>query len=101
MAGLGASTEMWAPFLKHFPENRIIRFDAPGTGRSTTPPFPIPVAALSDLAAAALDTYDVACADVVGFSYGGAVAQQFAFEQDRKSTRLNSSHSQISYAVFC
>src|SRR2546430_9024966 len=24
-----------------------------------------------------------------------------AMEQDRKSTRLNSSHSQISYAVFC
>src|SRR2546430_11860179 len=24
-----------------------------------------------------------------------------AFGQDRKSTRLNSSHSQISYAVFC
>src|SRR5689334_24327987 len=24
-----------------------------------------------------------------------------AFEQDRKSTRLNSSHSSISYAVFC
>src|SRR2546427_1282854 len=25
----------------------------------------------------------------------------FSPEQDRKSTRLNSSHSQISYAVFC
>src|SRR2546430_13091408 len=25
----------------------------------------------------------------------------FAHEADRKSTRLNSSHSQISYAVFC
>src|SRR5688572_31604534 len=24
-----------------------------------------------------------------------------AFDSDRKSTRLNSSHSQISYAVFC
>src|SRR2546430_12438849 len=24
-----------------------------------------------------------------------------SYEQDRKSTRLNSSHSQISYAVFC
>src|SRR2546430_13513186 len=24
-----------------------------------------------------------------------------AFDEDRKSTRLNSSHSQISYAVFC
>src|SRR2546430_4050240 len=29
---------------------------------------------------------------------GGKPAQQ---DQDRKSTRLNSSHSQISYAVFC
>src|SRR2546427_1991999 len=28
-------------------------------------------------------------------SWGGTIAQ------DRKSTRLNSSHSQISYAVFC
>src|SRR2546427_5795281 len=26
---------------------------------------------------------------------------RFATEADRKSTRLNSSHSQISYAVFC
>src|SRR5688572_31334612 len=30
------------------------------------------------------------------FRYGDA-----AFASDRKSTRLNSSHSQISYAVFC
>src|SRR2546427_1297165 len=28
-------------------------------------------------------------------------AFQMATSQDRKSTRLNSSHSQISYAVFC
>src|SRR2546430_12602761 len=27
--------------------------------------------------------------------------EDLAPEQDRKSTRLNSSHSQISYAVFC
>src|SRR2546430_6190661 len=27
--------------------------------------------------------------------------EQFLHERDRKSTRLNSSHSQISYAVFC
>src|SRR2546427_7499704 len=27
--------------------------------------------------------------------------QEFATTTDRKSTRLNSSHSQISYAVFC
>src|SRR2546430_11201640 len=31
----------------------------------------------------------------------GAQTQQIRQEGDRKSTRLNSSHSQISYAVFC
>src|SRR2546430_12223161 len=30
-----------------------------------------------------------------------SLSQLRAFEKDRKSTRLNSSHSQISYAVFC
>src|SRR5256886_9189234 len=34
-------------------------------------------------------------------SYGGSVALITGDERDRKSTRLNSSHSQISYAVFC
>src|SRR2546427_6474098 len=34
----------------------------------------------------------------VGFCMGGQLA---LFAADRKSTRLNSSHSQISYAVFC
>src|SRR2546430_11240271 len=32
---------------------------------------------------------------------GGFVQQLERKRQDRKSTRLNSSHSQISYAVFC
>src|SRR2546430_11788105 len=31
----------------------------------------------------------------------GAGSSQVDYEGDRKSTRLNSSHSQISYAVFC
>src|SRR2546430_13301247 len=37
--------------------------------------------------------------DVAQFFLGRSVAEQVA--RDRKSTRLNSSHSQISYAVFC
>src|SRR2546430_12577282 len=32
---------------------------------------------------------------------GGGEARRERGAQDRKSTRLNSSHSQISYAVFC
>src|SRR2546427_7985763 len=41
-------------------------------------------------------------AAVVGdVEVGPAVVVEVARAQDRKSTRLNSSHSQISYAVFC
>src|SRR2546430_8773755 len=45
---------------------------------------------------------------VAGHDRGGRVAHRMALDHpqrvkklDRKSTRLNSSHSQISYAVFC
>src|SRR2546430_3319703 len=31
----------------------------------------------------------------------GVLIAEFSAKSDRKSTRLNSSHSQISYAVFC
>src|SRR3712207_8982240 len=34
-------------------------------------------------------------------NYPQAIARYHAFREDRKSTRLNSSHANISYAVFC
>src|SRR2546430_4286004 len=34
-------------------------------------------------------------------NWRASVSALQTFDQDRKSTRLNSSHSQISYAVFC
>src|SRR5690606_39296427 len=40
------------------------------------------------------DMYGVGEYDLAGFTVG-------AVEKDRKSTRLNSSHVKISYAVFC
>src|SRR3712207_7185680 len=33
--------------------------------------------------------------------YSGVISVRLAFLGDRKSTRLNSSHANISYAVFC
>src|SRR2546430_5734006 len=36
-----------------------------------------------------------------GYARGKRGVTEMTLEEDRKSTRLNSSHSQISYAVFC
>src|SRR5690606_41054976 len=47
-------------------------------------------------------TIDVPSGDaVLVFSFIGYVSQEIPVGQDRKSTRLNSSHVKISYAVFC
>src|SRR3712207_6996675 len=37
----------------------------------------------------------------LGLDYDGPYFQMERLERDRKSTRLNSSHANISYAVFC
>ena len=86
--GIGCSADMWEPFLPYFSNRRLISFDAPGTGRSSTPLFPVPVASLAELAVAVLEHRRVACTDVIGFSYGGAVAQQLAYGHPERVCRL-------------
>src|SRR2546427_9444137 len=55
---------------------------------------------LDDAHMAALCDAGDLLAPVLGKRDGGRVLQR-GVQVDRKSTRLNSSHSQISYAVFC
>lgn len=88
ISGLGSNTGMWRPFMEYFPHRRIIRFDAPGTGRSSTPLCPVPVSSLADLAETVLDDRGVSRTDVVGYSYGGAVAQQLAYDHPKRIRRL-------------
>src|SRR3712207_8423325 len=67
-----------------------IRYDNRGAGRS---PAPWRITSIPELAGDAvrlLDALGIDSAHVYGLSMG-----------DRKSTRLNSSHANISYAVFC
>src|SRR5688572_15122178 len=88
ITGLGGSTDQWRPFAQQFQHRRVIRFDVPGMGLSSAPQAPITVAAVADLAVAVLDGLGVECADVVGYSYGGAVAQQLAFAAPERVCRL-------------
>lgn len=86
--GIGCSADMWEPFMAYFPDRRIVSFDAPGTGRSTTPLYPISVPSLAALAIAVLDNRGIERTDVVGFSYGGAVSQQLAYDYPERVERL-------------
>src|SRR2546427_2294104 len=69
--------------------------------------FPYTTLFRSDADAQAFDAVVQAGREVLcGHVQAGGVAVQVGAahlgqQQDRKSTRLNSSHSQISYAVFC
>ncbi len=86
--GIGCSADMWQPFMQYFPNRRIISFDAPGAGRSSTPVYPVSVGSLAALAAAVLDHFGVECTDVIGFSYGGAISQQLAYTYPERVRRL-------------
>jgi poly(3-hydroxyoctanoate) depolymerase len=86
--GLGGSCSMWEPLLAELPGRRVIAFDSPGTGRSSTPPAALSISDLAVLARAVLAARAVSRADVLGYSYGGAVAQQLANDHPHTVRRL-------------
>jgi poly(3-hydroxyoctanoate) depolymerase len=86
--GIGAHTTMWAPLREALPGPRIIAFDAPGTGRSATPPIPLNMEALARVAEGVLDALGVETADVLGYSFGGVVAQRLARRSPERVRRL-------------
>lgn len=86
--GLARPMASWSAFTPVLGERMIVVFDAPGVGASKTPKLPLSMQALSDIVADVLDAVDVARADVVGFSHGGAIAQQFAFSSPERVRRL-------------
>lgn len=88
ITGLGGSTDQWTPFAQQFQHRQVIRFDVPGMGLSSAPYAPIPVTGVAEIAVAVLDELGVESADVVGYSYGGAVAQQLAFNAPERVGRL-------------
>lgn len=86
--GIGAHVEMWHP-LEHMLEGmRIVSFDAPGSGRSQTRPVPFTMRDLARLVERLFDELELGRADVIGYSFGGALAQQFAVQVPERIRRL-------------
>jgi pimeloyl-ACP methyl ester carboxylesterase len=88
--GLGGNLEMWGPLERELvPVGfRTIAFDAPGTGGSGSPHELRRMDGLADLAANLLDALDEPRVDVLGVSFGGAVAQEFAVRHPKRVSRL-------------
>jgi poly(3-hydroxyalkanoate) depolymerase len=87
--GIGASLELLQPFVDALDRRRpVIRFDMPGVGGSPAPVLPYHLATSAPLLAGLLDQLGYPQADVLGISWGGALAQQFALSRPDRVRRL-------------
>jgi poly(3-hydroxyalkanoate) depolymerase len=88
--GIGASLEVLDPLVEHLDQFDIgvVRFDVPGTGGSPTSIAPYGFPYLAWVLGRVLSKLGISVVDVLGLSWGGALAQQFAFQNPRRCRRL-------------
>ncbi len=87
--GIGASLELFQPFVDALdPRRPVIRFDMPGIGGSPAPVVPYHLVTLPSLLSGLLDQLGYEQADVLGISWGGGLAQQFAASRPDRVRRL-------------
>jgi poly(3-hydroxyalkanoate) depolymerase len=87
--GIGASLEVLDPLVEQLdPDSTVVRFDVPGTGGSPTSVVPYGFPYLAWVLGQVLSKLGIGVADVLGFSWGGALAQQFAFQNPRRCRRV-------------
>ncbi len=89
MNGIGINLEVLQPFVDALdPAIEVIRFDVPGTGGSPAPTIPYRFSAHARLVVEMLDALGYQQVDVLGVSWGGALAQEFAYTYPDRCRRL-------------
>jgi len=89
MNGIGVNLEVLQPFVDALnPAIEVIRFDVPGTGGSPAPLIPYRFSMHALLLTNMLDQLGYQQVDALGVSWGGALAQQFAFQYPMRCRRL-------------
>ncbi len=86
--GIGANIEAVAPLAATMPERGFLMFDMPGTGESPDPLIPYNPFTMSWTASQLLAKYGLDEVDVMGVSWGGAMAQHFALQHPGRTRRL-------------
>jgi poly(3-hydroxyalkanoate) depolymerase len=90
MMGFGGNIEMWDPLERELNDRGIqtITYDAPGTGESTARLVPRRMSGIARHAAHLLDALGLPRVDVLGVSFGGAVAQELALRNPHRLRRV-------------
>lgn len=86
--GIGANIEAMAPMAELLDDRDFITFDMPGIGGSPDPVVPYNALLMSRIAALLLDRFEMPVVDVMGVSWGGAMAQQFALQNGARTNKL-------------
>jgi poly(3-hydroxyalkanoate) depolymerase len=86
--GIGANIEAMAPMAELLDDRDFITFDMPGIGGSPDPVVPYNAILMSRIAALLLDRFEMPVVDVMGVSWGGAMAQQFALQNTARTNKL-------------
>jgi poly(3-hydroxyoctanoate) depolymerase len=86
--GLTRTLGSWDAFSAEMSGRRIVSFDAPGVGESENSLLPLSIAQLATICVAVLDDLGLERVDVLGFSLGGAVAQELAGTHASRVRRL-------------
>jgi poly(3-hydroxyalkanoate) depolymerase len=86
--GIGANIEAMAPLADHLADRDFITFDMPGVGGSPDPVVPYNAILMARISALLLDRFEMPLVDVMGVSWGGAMAQQFALQNGGRVNKL-------------
>jgi poly(3-hydroxyalkanoate) depolymerase len=87
--GVGASLDLLQPFVDAVdPAIEVVSFDVPGVGGSPMPKLPYNFGMLAWFLGKVLDRLGYSEVDVLGISWGGGLAQQFAFQNPRRCRQL-------------
>ncbi len=86
--GIGANIEAVAPLAEALPDRGFIMFDMPGVGGSPEPVVPYNAWTMAWTTTQLLDRFGIDQVDVMGVSWGGAMAQHFAIQHPGRTRRL-------------
>ncbi len=86
--GIGANLEILLPLIQELKGIECITFDMPGIGLSEAPRLPMRFKGLAKLSAQILDHFGYGQVDTLGVSWGGAMAQEFAYRFPKRCQNL-------------